>query len=64
MVVEEDLDKEYAGIMGYEAIRQAAVELALGKDDKNKLVCMCVLKSVIEDILEMANGVFLYVCSC
>lgn len=35
MVVEEDLDKEYAGIMGYEAMRRAAVELALGKDDES-----------------------------
>ncbi|KAL5466716.1 hypothetical protein EMCRGX_G030864 [Ephydatia muelleri] len=37
---EKNLDKEYAGIMGYEAFRKAAVELALGKDSepvKNKL---------------------------
>lgn len=38
---EKNLDKEYAGIMGYEAFRKCAVELALGKDSaavKDKLV--------------------------
>ena len=41
LLYEKNLDKEYAGIMGYESFRKAAIELALGKEDvniKNKLV--------------------------
>ena len=40
--MERNLDKEYAGIMGYESFRQGAMDLAFGKEDeniKNKLVC-------------------------
>ena len=37
----KELDKEYAGIMGFESFRNAAATLAFGEDDenlKNKLV--------------------------
>lgn len=40
-LADKDLDKEYAGIMGFESFRNAAAALAFGKDDenlKNKLV--------------------------
>ena len=30
MLAEKELDKEYAGIMGYESFRKAAVQLAFG----------------------------------
>ena len=39
----KELDKEYAGIMGFESFRNAAAALAFGEDDenlKNKLVSM------------------------
>lgn len=41
MLLERNLDKEYAGIMGYESFRRSAAELAFSKDDdniRNKLV--------------------------
>ena len=44
----KDLDKEYAGIMGFESFRNAAAALAFGKDDenlKNKLVSISSLLS-------------------
>lgn len=35
MLLERNLDKEYAGIMGYESFRRSAAELAFSKDDDN-----------------------------
>ena len=32
MLAEKELDKEYAGIMGYETFRKAAVQIAFGPD--------------------------------
>ena len=32
MLLEKELDKEYAGIMGFESFRKAAVQLAFGPD--------------------------------
>ena len=32
MLQEKDLDKEYAGIMGYETFRKAAAKLAFGPE--------------------------------
>lgn len=40
----QDLDKEYAGILGYESFRDSAVALAFGESCdqvKNKLVSPC-----------------------
>jgi len=34
-LLEQGLDKEYAGIMGYESFRKEAAKLAFGKDDEN-----------------------------
>lgn len=42
-LLERNLDKEYAGIMGYDSFRQEAYKLAFGADDNfnNKQVNKC-----------------------
>ena len=33
MLLQQELDKEYAGILGYSSFTKAALELVLGKDN-------------------------------